>query len=124
MQCIMADEAAMQPTRDAAGLGMSFRRPGVPECDQLGELLLLLGDPVRGPGFIAGTGVSRGLFDQVDDVLPYHGDPFLKLAVCRSVVHRPTSGVGGAAAAAATILTRNLHLIVETVQFWTCNLPN
>jgi hypothetical protein len=43
----------------------SVQRPRVSECNQLGKLLLLPGNPGCCPGFISGTGVSGSLFDQL-----------------------------------------------------------
>ena len=66
----------------------SFSQPGIPERNQLGEFLLLLGDPIRRPRFIPGAGVSGGLFDQLGDVLPVSRRCALKLIDRKTVVHR------------------------------------
>jgi hypothetical protein len=69
-------------------------QPGVSERNQLGEFLLLLGDTIRRSRFISGTGVSRGLFDQPGDILPYHRDALFKLVDRGIVVHRCDLCVG------------------------------
>src|SRR5437899_7590010 len=50
----------------------------VSELNQLSEFLLLLRDPVCRPVFIFGTGVRSGLFDQLIDILPHHGNALVK----------------------------------------------
>src|SRR5271155_1255601 len=75
---VMAN-ARSAPSGPNRGRSCLFRRSGIPERNQLGKYLLLLRDPVRRPGLISRTGVSRGLLDQVDYVLPDHGDALLEL---------------------------------------------
>jgi hypothetical protein len=48
------------------------------ERDQPGKLLLLFGDPVRGPCFIPGARKRGSLFDQPSYVLPDHCNAFFK----------------------------------------------
>jgi hypothetical protein len=52
----------------------------------------LLSDPVCCPVFIFGTGVRSGLFDQLTDILPYHGNALVKLSN-RGASHRLFSRV-------------------------------
>src|SRR5260370_34729091 len=60
------------------GLYGSPTQESVSELNQLSEFLLLLRNPVCRPVFIFGTGVRSGLFDQLIDILPYHGTAFVK----------------------------------------------
>jgi hypothetical protein len=62
-------------------------QPSVSEFNQPGQFLLLLGDPVRGSVFIFSTRVRSGLFDQLIDILPYHGNALVKFSNC-GVSHR------------------------------------
>lgn len=55
-------------------------RQSFSKLDQPGELLLLLGNPVRIPFFIFGTGICSGLFNQFIDILPYDGNALVKLS--------------------------------------------
>ena len=52
----------------------------ISEFDQPSQFLLLLRDPVRVPVFIFGTRVRSGLFDQLIDILPYHGNALVKFS--------------------------------------------
>jgi hypothetical protein len=64
------------------GIGLQglARQERVPELDQLGEFLFLLCDPICGPTFVSGTGVCGGLFDQITDILPRHGNALIKFS--------------------------------------------
>ena len=86
-----APESASPPIAVVAAT--VFRQENLPtqqsvsELNQPGQFLLLLRDPVRGSVFIFSTRVRSGLFDQLIDILPYHGNALVKFTN-RGVSHR------------------------------------
>jgi|SRR5580704_16515371 hypothetical protein len=93
-----------------SGLQGLTRQQRVAEFDQLSKFLFLFRDPIRRPTFVSSTGVCGGLFDQITDILPRHGNALIKFSN-RRASHCGSPGL-------KTLSQSMIAILPQRVAFW------